>query len=473
MSILDKKRQIFGNIAAEKTLTESMPQLKLSSSIPSINNNGDSITFLTDLIKSLIGYGALIKSVVDILTHSLSDVEVEIKKSLKLQLKSIVSCGVNPSLPNFILSSGNGIVINVKKIDFLDLLKVDPNSASGKLMYNDITPNLFDSSDFNTFLYRVIQDDGITHTWKGILDVTFVSLDPNGVNPNNSLLIKANQSYNSKKLDDLNNDFIDSLELFNTESIVNKIVDTLYGSISVNLFKTRKQLESEAKINKVVDKFVKADAGDSIDDSYFTFDNVELVQIEHEADNRKRGIVKIKASQDIEASISQNTLTDFNTQMGSAVTVQTKKDVLTTNLDAMANETTQNSTNQVDNQTIKLNFVQQIIDTLIKAIVGVMLSPKVVMVFLINFKIIYGEQAEFSDGIDFIYKNKELIKQVIKKITLMIVEFLVVIALKKIAELVADAQIKKQKEKYTNRLSQLLSLTGVPQDAIRTIKGLT
>ncbi len=473
MSILDKKRQIFGNIAAEKTLTESMPQLKLSSSISSMNNNGDSITFLTDLIKSLIGYGALIKSVVDILTHSLDDVEIEIKKSLKLQLKSIVSCGVNPSLPNFIKSTGNGIVINVKKIDFLDLFKVDPNSTSGKLLYNDITPNLFDSSDFNTFLYRVIQDDGITHTWKGILDVTFVSLDPNGINPNNSLLIKANPSYDSKKLDDLNNDYIDSLKLFNTESIINKIVDTLYGSITVNLFKTRKQLESEAKINKVVDKFVKADTGDSIDDSYFKFDSVELTQIEHEADYRKRGIVKVKASEDIDASISQNTLTEFNTQMGNAVNVQTKKDVLTTNLDSMANETTQNSTNPVDNQTIKLNFIQQIIDTLIKAIVGVMLSPKVVMVFLINFKIIYGEQADFGDGIDFIYKNKELVRQVIKKITLMIVQYLVVIALKKIAELVAEAQIKKQKEKYTNRLSQLLSLTGVPQDAIRTIKGLT
>ena len=87
MSILDKKRKVFGNIAAEKTLIESMPQLKLTSSMPSINNNGDSITFLTDLIKSLIGYGALVKSVVDILTHSLGDVEIEIKKNLKIQLK--------------------------------------------------------------------------------------------------------------------------------------------------------------------------------------------------------------------------------------------------------------------------------------------------------------------------------------------------------------------------------------------------
>lgn len=473
MSILDKKRKVFGNIAAEKTLIESMPQLKLTSSTPSINNNGDTITFLTDLIKSLIGYGALVKSVVDILTHSIGDIEIEIKKNLKAQLKGVVSCGVNPSLPAFIKSTGSGIVISVKKIDFLDQLKVDPKSTSGKLMYNDVTTNLLDSSDFNTFLYQVIQDDGITRTWKGILDVTFVSLDPNGVNPNNSLIIKANSSYNSKKLDDLNNDYIDSLELFNTESLVNKIVDILYGSITVNLFKTRKQLEAEAKINTVVDKFVTADAGDTIDDSYFTFDNVELSKIEVEADNRKRGIVKIKASTDIDASISENTLTDFNTQMGTAVTVQTKKDILTTSLEGMATETTNNSSNPVDNQTIKLNFIQQIIDTLIKSIVGVVLSPKVVMTFLINFKIIYGEQAEFTDGVDFIYKNKELMRRIIKQITLKIVEFLVVIAMKEIAEMVAQAQVKKQKEKYTNRIAQLLSLTGVPQEAIRTIKGLT
>jgi hypothetical protein len=473
MSILDKKRKVFGSIAAEKTLIESMPQLKLSSSIPSINNNGDSITFLTDLIKSLIGYGALVKSVVDILTHSLGDIEVEIKKNLKTQLKGIVSCGVNPSIPAFIKSTGSGIVINVKKIDFLDQLKVDPRSTSGKLMYNDVTPNLLDSSDFNTFLYQVIQDDGITRTWKGILDVTFVSLDPNGINPNNSLIIKANPAYNSKKLDDLNNDYIDSLELFNTESLLNKIVDILYGSITVNLSKTRKQLEAEAKINTVIGKFVTADAGDTIDDSYFTFDNVEMTKIEAEADNRKRGIVKIKASTDIDASIAESTLTDFNTAMGTAVTVQTKKDVLTTSIDSMANETAKDSSNQADNQTIKLNFIQQIIDTLIKSIVGIILSPKVVMTFLINFKIIYGSGAEFTDGVDFINKNKELMRSMIKKITLEIVQFLVVIAMKKIAELVAESQVKKQKEKYTNRISQLLSLTGVPQEAIRTIKGLT
>jgi hypothetical protein len=124
MSVVDKKRKVFGNIAAARTLTESMPKLKLNSSFPSVNNKGDTITFLTDLIKSLIGYIALVNAIVDILTHSLEKIERDIKKALKTELKSIVSCGVDPSLPAFIKSTGAGIVIEVKKKEFQYLIKI-------------------------------------------------------------------------------------------------------------------------------------------------------------------------------------------------------------------------------------------------------------------------------------------------------------------------------------------------------------
>lgn len=472
MGVLDKKRKIFGNIAAAKTLTESMPTLKLSSSFPSINNNGDSITFLTDLIKSLIGYAALVKALVDILTYSIEEIEVEIKKALKLELKSIVSCGIDPSLPAFIKSnSATGIVIEVKKIDFLDLMKVDPTSISGKLMYDDPTAGLT-STDFNTFLYAVIQDDGNTHTWQNIIDFKFVSLDPNGINPNNSLIIKANPSYDSKTLNDLNNNFVDSLKLFNTQGLVNKIIDTIFGSISFSLGKSRKQLEAEAKINNVVDKIVNTDEGQTISDTYFTFDNEEISKIQTEADDRKKGIIKIKASTTFDASVPESELTDFNSDMGTAVTTQQKKEVLTSHLDKMADNTTNNSPNPQDKQSIKLNFVQNIINTLIKAIVGVVLSPKVVLIFLVNFKIVYGPTATYGDGVDFIKKNKALFRRIIKKITTMIIKMLLVIALKRIAELVGQAQAKKQIDKAKNKIVQLLSLVGVPQEAIRVIKGL-
>jgi hypothetical protein len=432
MSVLDKKKRVFGHIAAARALTESMPKLRLSSSLSSINNKSDSITFLTDLIQSLIGYYELVNSVVDILTDSIDEIEVEVKKALKTELKSIVSCGVNPSLPSFIKSTGSGIVIEVKKFDFLNMFQTDPNTVSGKLLYNDVTSSLTNSSDFNTFLYGVIQDDGNTHTWGNILDITFNSLGTDG-NPNNTLTIKANSGYDSKTLNDLNNNYTDSLKLFNTENLVSRIIDTIFGSISFSIKKSRKQLEEEGKINAVIDKLTQSDEGETINDSIFTFDNDEVSKIQTDADNRKRGVIKVKTSDTIDASVPESSLTLLTDEMGTAVTVQDKKNTLSSNLDLMANQNTIKSKNPSDNSSIKVNFMQNIINTLIKGIVGVILSPKVVLIFLINFKIIYGPTTTYDNAIDFMKKNKRLIKAVIKRISTMIIKYLLSIALKSVS----------------------------------------
>jgi hypothetical protein len=481
MSVVDKKQKIFGNIAAARTITEGMPKFKKNSSFPSINNKGNSITFLTDLIKALIGYIALVKAIVDILTHQLAKIEKDIKKALKTELKAIVSCGVDPSLPSFIKSTGTGIVIEVKKVDFLQLFKIDAKTKVGALLYNDVTPVLTDSTDLNTFLYGVIQDDGVMHTWKdkngnGLFDITFKSTGTAGI-PNNTFTIKANSSYNTKTLNDLNNNFVDSLTLFNSENIVSRIIDIIFGSISFTVKKPRFHLEMEEKINKIVDKMVdedanakESDSGD--DDTFFTFNNDELSVIESRSDERQRGVIKIKTSTEIDGVVPVETLTAFTQSMSVASTTEQKKAALSNSLDQMANESARDVKLIKDKGSVKLNFIQLLITNLIKAIVGIVLSPKIVMIFLINYKIIYGPTATYGDAIDFIKKNKKLFKQIMKRIAGMIIKILLAIALQKIAKLVGDAMIEKNIEKNKNKKTQLLSLVGVPQEALRAIKGL-
>jgi hypothetical protein len=468
MSIVDKKKQVFGKIAAAKTLTQGLPKLKLSSSFPSINNGGDSISFLTDLIKSLVGYEALVSAVVDTLTHSIPKFEHEIKKALKLELKTIVSCGVDPHLPSWMQSTGNGIVIEVHKIDFMDVLRTDPNSVAGKLLYNDITTPLTNSSDFNTFLYGVIQDDGNPHTWHNIFDITFNSLGTGG-NPNNTLTIKANPAYNFKTLTDLNNDFVDSLTLLSTENIVNKIMDVIYGSISSTIGKSLKQLENEARINNIVDKMVNNVNKNPINDSAFSFSKEETYAHQVEAMNRKKGSINIDTSNKVSSSVPINNLTNFNTDMANASTTLQKKDALTNNLNKMANVSALKVPNKIDIPTVKLNFIQQIISSMIKAIVNIFLSPKVIFSFVINYKIVYGPTATFTDAIDFIKKNKNLMSSIMKAISEELIKILLAIALKEIALLVASAIVKREKEKAVNKLAQLESLVGIPNDTIKKI----
>jgi hypothetical protein len=478
MSILSQKQKVFGNIAAFRTLTEGLPQLKLNSSFPSINNNGDTVTFLCDLIKALIGYDALQETVIDTLTYSMKDIEREVKNALKIELKSIVSCGVNPSLPTFIKSSGTGLKFTVNKIDFTGLMLVDPKSDTGKLLYNDITTNLVDSSDFNTFLYQTIQNDGATESWghittpSDIITVKFKSIDVSQSDPNNTITIKSHPAYDTKSLTELNNDYIESISLFNTEKLLTNIVDMVFGSVSTVLNKPLIQLENEAKINTVINRIVNSDNRDIINDKYFDFSNEEKNIQELEAIARKGGIKDLSTSIPLVTSIPISTVSHANDLISNTTNLIDKRSAVSTSINNMGNQITSLVTDKVDHEALKLNFIQEIINNIVKAIVNTILSPKVITIFMVNYKIIYGQNATFSDPVDFLKKNKNLVHNITKRINELIVKTLLNIALKKITELVSAGVAKQQIDKAQANLTQLLSLVGVPQDTLRQIKGL-
>jgi hypothetical protein len=471
MSLKDKKQKVFGEIAAARTLTSGMPNLKNTNSFPSINNGSDSILFLTDLLKSLVGQKEFVNVITETLTNKLGKIELSIKTTLKTVLRGLLSCGVNPSIPNFLKSTGGGVVINVSKIDFFDQLKTNPNSTAGVLMYNDITPILTNSNDFNTFLYGVIQDSPVTHTWKGMLDFKFEQ-NGTGTNPNNSLIIKVNPAYDNKSINDLNDNYIDSLTIVDTKNIVNKVIDLLFGSITVTNNKTRKQLEKEAEINDIIDRLISSDINDEINNDYFKFNNSEIAKQQTVADTRKEGIVKLKTSTDIDTTIDIGFLSSFTESYSQTTNLVEQRTLLNQTINNMADEIGSQSTNPQDQQTIKTAFVLDIIKNLNKSIINILISPKIITIFIINFKILYGLDAEYVDAKDFIDKNRLIFTSVFKTIQQEIIKLLMSYAMKEITRLAAQSQLVKLNELIVNRKQQLLSLTGVPQEALRRIKGL-
>ena len=424
MSILDKKNKINAKIASNKVMIADKSDKfnkKKTETLDSFNNTkGKVVEFLTDLLTILVGFKLLIDTIVDTFTYYLSKIEKEVKKGLKIELKSIVSCGINPSLPDFLKStSTTGIIIEVNKIDFFDVFKVDPMSTSGKLLYKDISNPLTDSGDFNTFLYGVIQSPNQSFFWKNtshqpLLQITFYD-QGTATRPNNSLVIKAASNYDSKKLTDLNNDFIDTLTLFNTQGIINRILDSIYGSISFTINKSKKQLINEAKINTVIEKMMNADANDIINDSYFTFTNDETFGHEAKATLRQQGVHLLQLSTPTNASIPVSMLTDMNDQLNipNLSTIQ-QKAIISDNLSKMASQITSKNTPSLppipkipnlptmptmpsvpDNVSIKLSFTTEIFKNFTKTIISSVLSPKVIMIFLINLKIVYGADAVY------------------------------------------------------------------------------
>ena len=468
MPIIDEKKKIFGKVGALKTVGDGIPKLSLGSSFPSINNSGDAVMFLTDLLKTLIGYEQLKKVIADTLTYNSKEIESEIKALLKTELKSIVSCGVNPSLPDWLKSDGSGIKVKVKRIDFSDLMLLDPNSDVGQLIYTDITPQI-NSTDFNTFLYYTIQS-GEIETWKNILDIQFNS---NG-DPTNALTIKANNSYNNKTLNDLNNDFVDSIKLFDVENIFTNLVDSILGTISSTANKTLTQLENDLKIDTIVNKISNIDINDRLNDTYFTLSNLENQAIQTKSRLKKNGQAIVTTNKENVTTVNFNTIkSSFNDIKNTSTSVLQQKNAIENSINNVANEFASFTNNLPDVETIKLDFIQQLINNLTRVLVNSILSPKIISIFLINFKIIYGPNADFSDPIDFLKQNKNLINNIIKRIKSIILKILLRIALKEIIRLIAKTKLKKTIEKTKTRQAQILSLLGISQEITRKLRGLT
>lgn len=473
MSIIDQKSKVFGNIAAARTISEGLPKLTNNSSLPSINNDGNSIAFLTDLLKVLVGLEKLRDIVVDTLTYKLDEMEVAIKTAMKLALKELVNCGVDPSIPAFIKSTGSGINIETSKIDFYNILKTDPLTQEGKLLYTDVnSPQLISSNDFNTFLYGAIQNDGVTENWgsPSILDVKFNSLNLTPL-PNNTITFNTNINYDTKTLTDFNDNYIDSITLFNSSGLLNKVLDDIFGSISVKLNKSVKQLQKEEEIKKIVNCIVNSDENDVIDDGFFSFSNDEISELEELANFRKQGISVFNSCGSRPNSLPIDTISIINTQI-SGTTGEQKKEAITNGINTLSLVIRTQALDRKDGHVLELNFIENIIQNLVSSIVGYILSPKIITIFLINYKIIYGINSEYTDAADFIKQNRNLIKDISKSVRNIIIDMLLNIVLKEVSRLAAEIAIDIATEKYKNELAQILSLVGTSQSVLRLIKGL-
>tara|TARA_R110002050_G_scaffold79261_8_gene169380 strand:+ start:2708 stop:4153 length:1446 start_codon:yes stop_codon:yes gene_type:complete len=471
MGILDKKKEIFGNIGAINVLNDNFPKLPSTNSLPSINNGLNSTQFLMDLITSLVGFDALKDYVTNTITYKLSDIEDEIKSAIKTEFKEIVSCSINPSMPSWFKNDGDGVILKVMDVDFFDTMKVNPDSLEGNLIFTDITSGV-NSSDFNTYLYNTIQSPTVDTNWgistynKEILQTTFLETH---TSDNNVLKFNATVDYSSKKLTQFNNDYIDSISLFgstgslNSKTFINSMMEEMFGTISSSsgVKKSKKQLKKEGELREVLDCIINSE-NDLIDDSYFTFDNPTIAKIDEDVNNRKNGIRRLETCGNLVVKITSDELSVSQDLIDSSTTTEEEFNSVSTALDNLSDIQSSFSQDPKDKLTVKSDFFSEMIKKFSRVIMNIVLSPKVITLFAINHQIIYGQGSKYDGPVDFLKKNKKIIKGISKRVSQILLNLLLTLALKyltiKLAQKISGDEIEKNK----NYVKVVLSYLGVP-----------
>ena len=119
-----------------------------------------------------------------------------------------------------------------------------------------------------------------------------------------------------------------------------------------------------------------------------------------------------------------------------------------------------------------MNFILDMIKNYATSLISYIISPKLLVVFAINHQLIYGQGTQYKDGLDFLEKNKNMLKPIFDAIKKMIIKKIVTLIIQKlsikIGEKIKDDTIEKNK----NYVRQLNILNGITKSVKLIISSL-
>lgn len=482
----DATTEINGKIATLKTVSEkasSKAFTKYNKASSDINDLMDSIM---NIFNQLGGYKDMIKSIENILSTKMDDIEEVVKSAIKIALKKIISCSVEPTIGNELINSG--VTFDIKKVDPMSILSIDPMSENGSYGYFDNAAGI-DSKDFNVFLYAVIQksmaDTRYTgDTWNRIdiqnnesvktplFNAIFKEYDET-TKKSNLLIINVSETFRGEKLSYFISEYLDSIKLFNNVQIISSIFDELLGAQILSINKTTEQISAEKMIAGLVNKMINNVDTDSdvIDDSFYIFSNDTYNQMLEESEKKKNGKFTYNPNEPHIAIDQQILLDSLNGLKIDGLSISQQTKVLTDTIDAVTNDLV--SKGKVEDKysfSFKFDFIKKIITKLTTTIAMVIFSPKIIYLFSMTARL-YG-LTDPDDIVEFIKSNINIFKIIIIKIRDILIQIFIDKIKEMLAPLIAQVSIELVKEKFAMYKKQIDDIISLIENAVDTVTTL-
>jgi hypothetical protein len=385
-----------------------------------------------------------------------------LKEGFVTGIKAGLACGADFTIP------GVSPVVRIKlsKIDFMDLLKIDPTSDVGSTFYGkDAT------KDFNWFLYNLVQSGG-SATWKNVLDLTYLPATE-------EIEIRINSSFAGKKFDEFLLGFMGSIELVSQENLMTKLMNQLTGSLGANLPNINMSLDkliALEKVNSLQDKINSSDPCKEEykqDDSFFTFTNDELYDIENTANQKFLGTTNLDMGCGIVPStvnpiVAKTIFDEIRNTPPSKVSVIIAQSITTLNNSLTANVPEESK------KIAKLSLNTKLITDIPKIFTNIALEPKIVALYQISSQTVNNVSVDTNDGFDYAKATKVFFEYVTREALSALMKIIYDKVKEEVINLVAGIAIKIVKEQAKIRIKSIASIvTGNVDGILTTIKTST
>jgi hypothetical protein len=304
--------------------------------------------------------------------------------------------------------------LNLKpqEFDFLNVLTVDPNSATGRIVYEPtasslrakVNTNLYESFGGTFFDMRNTAGDSL---FEMIWDVSNQEWNLSGLTTNVVDL----------KVEEFLNDYYSSIELPDIEHIIktsmlmtiqsgesNPLLEKGLNNVNRLLNKLMSVCGSSTNRNNLsnqtaVDLF---DENDQDMELYFDFDDVEGIDLDDE-DNRYRKVLKFTDCSNFEAPVNKTMLEDF-VYLGYR---KNTGDLVDSTINRVATDAYLQSNGSIPQSQFNLNILNLYILNLPKALLMSAFSPKIFLPIIVMYKIL---KVGVSEVVDVVLSMKNLSK---------------------------------------------------------------
>jgi hypothetical protein len=375
------------------------------------------------------------------------------------------------------------LYIKVSSIDLINLLKKDPTSDDGKVLYEKYPINVqLSPFAMNRELYERIQsgnpysvDNG--QFYKGVstqdlFDIEYTEFDNLGqTGPwfKVTLLPRVN---NINKVGTFLVDYYRTIRLVDFTNIMAYIMESLTGAISISANVGIVQTEDASKFSLIIQRILglcfdndreinvsgiaKLAELDGIDNSFFEFTDIDLRNIDQRITNIKNGVVEFEECGNVKLPVNfQEILEGLNN-----LNFVEDKDLVDT-ADSLTDILSNNpawggfALDVNINAALDLNFIKLIVEGLTSSL----LSPKVLLPIMILLKSLGNNIVDVIDKlVDFMKEFKEFAICVVSRVGAIFVEELFNLIKKDIKNLIQSIILDVAREKSDKRIIIILKL---------------
>ena len=384
-----------------QTQTQLDKLLNLNQLLPDNRFSGKSASSVVSLVKNDF-------------TKALNQIKSELPDIIKKAMLKQLGCSQEQTY-DVSTSSAGGIFIPVESVDLFGLLKESPTTPMGKLMY-ETKPVKVQNTPFsmNRELYGRIQNEGVSYdasngqnyiglSQQSLLDVTYVTTDDLGNQGSFFQVTLPNRADNKNLVSQFITDYFDTIKIVDDKNVFLQVYQILFGAMSIQLkngsAETENQLFFQRMLTRIlglcfddrseidVSGVAKVSPLDGVDDSFFELTDVDLRTIENELSNIQRGVVEYPDCTTVKLPIDTQAL--FNT-FSDILEVDDNNSAANTAIFNKSIESITKNPEWPQGPEIQFAVDESIIKALPQALYAAVLSPKVLLPFMVMFKAIEG-----------------------------------------------------------------------------------